>query len=280
VTSHPINNEDENEGIVWNEITQNWDYVLIDDNYAWTSPTFIITIDDGYTEQEMNSGLIGGISTTFLSPVTDANPTPIPPPFINPGIIQGSRVYYGKLHLEKQAEGLFDGGSEVILIRPSATPSLDANGNLLTANVNIDEFISLPKIIRRKIRQMKNEPDKFIWVGGTFTNEWKQINANLPLVIYEYDKGGSLDITLPSFKFDIKVGGIPVTVTTPTALKYNVPSRSNPYLVEDVTRNSYGQYRNTRNPGIDPGQYDGWRSWGFQATNVTLITEGNWFWGI
>lgn len=282
VSSNPIDNADENEGVVWNDFTQTWDYVLVDDNYAWDKPTFIITVDDGPTQQEITSKMINGIPTDFLPVIIeDSSDTNIPPlddqpPFINPTPIEGSRVYYGRLHLEKQAEGLFDGGSEIVLIQPSVSPSLDVNGNLNTANVSINQLISLPKIKRGFIRRSHDNHSKTVWVGGTFTNEWKPINTNLPMVIYEYDRGGSLDITLPTIKFTIPIGGIPVEVSTPGTFKYSVPSRSNPYLVEDITRASYGQYRNIKNPGIDPGWYDGWRSWGFQATNVTLITEGNW----
>ena len=188
----------------------------------------------------------------------------------------GSRVYFGKLHLRKFAEGLFDGGSEIVLIRPSITPSLDANGNLTTANVAIQQLIPLDVIRRKQIRKMRNNVDETVWVGGTFTNEWRSENVNLPLVIYEYDQGGSLEITLPTIKFSLTVLGQKVEVATPGSFKYNVPSRSNPYLVEDVPRSFYGSHRNIQNPGIDPGWYDGWRSWGFQATSVTLITEGAW----
>lgn len=174
--------------------------------------------------------------------------------------------------LEKKAEGLFDGRFEIVLIRPSVTPVLDANGNLQTANVAVEQYIYLDKIKRKSIREMRDNHALSIFCGGTFTNEWKPVNVNLPLVIYEYDKGGSFEIALPTVKF--KIG--PVEVTTPGTFKYNVSSRSNPYLVESVSRNFYAVAKNTRNPGIDPGQYNGWCSWGLQNCNITLVTENNW----
>jgi hypothetical protein len=277
VSSHPIDNSDENEGVVWNSITQTWDYVLVDDNYAWLNPTYIITIDDGPSQTDIINSTLDGILADYRPAIFLDNTSSTPPLSTNSNLGTTNRVYFGKLHLEKFAEGLFDGGSEIVLIRPSITPTLNANGTLNTANVSIEQSIPLDKIRRREIRRMQNNPDRTVWVGGTFTNDWKSTNANLPLVIYEYDQGGSLDISLPSVKFKIEINGQDVEVTTPSSFKYNITTKSNPYLVEDIPRSFYSTHKNIANPGINPGQYDTWRSWGFQATSVTLITENTWF---
>ncbi len=274
VSSAPIDNANENYGIVWNYDENDWDDVLVNDDYAYTHPTFLVTIDDGPPLEERITGLSGGIPIKFLPDIIENDPNPTPPPFINPTPIEGSRVYFGRFHLEEQADGLFDGASEIRLIRPSVTPTFDVNGNLLTTNVSIEEYFQLPKIRRKKVKEMKRNHDVSIYVGASFSNEWKPVNASLPLVIYEYDQGSSLDISLPTLSIKTKIFGQDVTITTPSALKYTVTSKSKPYVVENIPRSTYGYYRNIKNPGIDPGIYNGWRSWGIQGTNVTLVTEG------
>ncbi len=193
------------------------------------------------------------------------------PPFINPTPIHGSRVYFGRFHLEQQAEGFLDGASEITFVQPSATPSLNADGTLNTATFVANGY-RIGKLRRGYIRRMKDHHDKNTLVGGTFTSEWLPINSNLPMIIYEYDQGGNFEMTIPSLKFKI----LKVEVTTPSTIKYNIKSKSTPYVIESVSRAFYGLYRNTKNPAIDPGQYDNWRSWGIQSCNVTLVTEGNW----
>jgi hypothetical protein len=87
VISHPINNDAVNEGVVWNSITQTWDYVLVDDNYAWDRPTFIITIDE-------------------VSGENNYRPTPLESTPNN----TGRQVFVGQLMSTEQYGELFTGG--------------------------------------------------------------------------------------------------------------------------------------------------------------------------
>lgn len=45
-TSYPVDNEAVNEGIVWNPNSGVWQEVLVDDQYAWANPTYIVNITE------------------------------------------------------------------------------------------------------------------------------------------------------------------------------------------------------------------------------------------
>ena len=269
ITSHPINENEGNDGYYWDVETASWQTVWVNEDYAFENPSYIVTLNDGPTPEQISSKMIDGVPFELIPNFGIQDDST--PPFINPTTIQGSRVYFGRFHLEQQAEGFLDGASEITFVQPSATPSLNADGTLNTATFVANGF-RIGKLRRGYIRRMRNNHEKNTLVGGTFTNEWLPINSNLPMIIYEYDQGGNFEMTIPSLKFKI----LGAEVTTPSTIKYNIRSKSNPYVIESVSRAFYGQYSNIKNPAIDPGQYDNWRSWGLQSCNVTLVTEGNW----
>lgn len=262
ISSHPIDNADENGGFAYDASSGLWNPVLVDDNYAWNNPTYIVTIDDGPTPE--NVAALGG-NWQFL-PI-EGTPTP-PPGMTNPTF---SLVYWGKLHIARQAEGIFDGGSEIVLIRPSTAPQLDANGEFKTADVGIGSLVSMPKIKRKRIRQMYNNASDAILVGADFITDWKVAYQELPLVIYEFDKGTNFSISVP-VSFKLKKGNITVGGT----FAATIPSRKTPYVASTIDRDAYFALKHVPNAYIDPGALDSWRQWGQQMSSITLIQQGSW----
>lgn len=87
-TSYPVDNEAVNEGIVWNPTSGIWQEVLVDDQYAWTNPTYIVNITE----------TVASGSTA----ITCTN--------CNPG--NGQRVLIGEVMSTKQYGELFTGGPD------------------------------------------------------------------------------------------------------------------------------------------------------------------------
>ncbi len=260
ITSHAIDNSDENEGVVWNSITQTWDYVLVDDNYAWLNPTYIITIDDGPTQDEINSNTLNGNPCEFL-PELNASPT------LTPTILNTSPVFWGRFRLTRQAEGLFDGPSEIVLLRPQTNPTYDANGEITTAGLVLTSQVNLPKIKRKKVKEMYRNLEISIPVGTTFIGNWLPAFQDLPLVIFEFDKGTNFSITVPNITIKKENNSYSAGGT----FSMFIPSRKHAYVVEPIDRTFYFSNKNIANQIIQPGLIDGWRTWGLESSCITLV---------
>ena len=264
ISSHPVDNADENVGFAFDASSGSWNQVLVDDTYAWNTPTYIVTVDDGPTPENVAGT---GQNWDFLPVMSGPTPSPAPG-MTNPTF---SLVYWGKLHIERQAEGLFDGASEIILVRPAAAPQLDANGELKTVDMVIGSYVYPPKIKRKKIRYMRDHHEDAILVGGNFMSDWKVAYQEVPLVIYEFDKGTNFSVEVP---LSIKLYGGKITLGGKFAA--NIETRKTPYLIEPIDRDQYFAMKHVPDITIDPGALDTWRQWGIQSSSVTLIQQGSW----
>ncbi len=263
ISSHPIDNADENGGFAYNASSGTWDPVLVDDTYAWNTPTYIVTIDDGPTPEN-----VAGTGQKWEFLPIEGGPTAPPPGMTSPTF---SLVYWGKLHISRQAEGLFDGASEIVLYRPTATPQLDENGELKTVDMGVGSFVSVPPIKRKRIWQMYRDYNDAIMIGGNFMSDWKVAYQEVPLVIYEFDRGAHFSIEIP-LNIKLKKGNI----TVGGKLSADIRSRKTPYIMETIDRDQYFAMKHVPDITINPGALDGWRQWGVQMSSVTLIQQGSW----
>jgi hypothetical protein len=162
VTSNPIDNDAENEGIAWNEFTQTWEYVLVNDNYAWDRPTLIVNIDEN--------------STNNLYPSAD-NPPPSTP------YLDGRQVLIGEIMSTEQYGELFTGGPqfEFKIFKPGSLTTPFSIDN------NFKEFRDGVQTIPKKLTRKNVRRHEWVGVYGIAHSNWVPNQEQIHIGLFEDD---------------------------------------------------------------------------------------------
>lgn len=195
VTSNPIDNDAENEGVVWNDIKQTWDYVLVDDNYAWDKPTLIVNIDEVSTNNDYTS-------------VADPNPSPN---------LSGRQVLIGQVMSTEQYGELFTGGPQIVfeIFKPGSltTPySVDNDYKQFKDGVQSQPV----KLTRRNVRK-RQWVNAYVIAHSNWVPEQEQIHIGLfeddsqnwfanDVIKFE-PKVKWKDLEVSGFSFEVKPNG-------------------------------------------------------------------------
>lgn len=161
VTSNPVNNDAVNEGIAWNEFTQTWDYVLVNDNYAWDRPTLIVNIDQNATN----------------NPYT---PSETPPATPN---LEGRQVLIGQVMSTEQYGELFTGGPDIrfcVFLPGSLTAPFSINNDFKEFKDGMNT--AQAKFTRRQVRRQE-----WIDVNTIIHSNWVSKHDEIHIGMYEDD---------------------------------------------------------------------------------------------
>lgn len=174
-TSYPVDNEAVNEGIVWNPNSGVWQEVLVDDQYAWANPTYIINITE----------TIASGSTAIAC--TNCNPG------------NGQRVLIGEVMSTKQYGELFTGG-------PDFRFEIFLPGSL-TAPFSIDndykQFKDGRNTVSAKLTRYNVRHHEWVKFYEIAHSNWVPEHDKIHLGLYEDDSHNFLAFS--SIKFEPKV---------------------------------------------------------------------------
>jgi len=174
-TSYPVDNEAVNEGIVWDPNSGVWQEVLVDDQYAWANPTYIINI----TETTV-SGSTAAICTNC-----------------NPG--NGQQVLIGEVMSTQQYGELFTGGPDFrfeIFLPGSLTAPFSIDNDYKQFKDGRNTISA--KLTRRNVR--KHDWVSFYQIAHS---NWIPEHDKIHLGLYEDDSHNFLAFS--SIKFEPKV---------------------------------------------------------------------------
>jgi hypothetical protein len=210
VTSHPVDNDAENEGIVWNDITQNWDYVLVDDNYAWTQPTLIVTINE-------SNNINSAYQSNNAPPSTQGN--------------IGRQVFIGELMSTEQYGELFTGGPDFrfkIFLPGSLTAPFSVDNDFKQIRDGVQTLSC--KLTRRNVRKQQ-------WVSFNYIahSNWVPNHEKIHIGLFEDDSPNWFANEVIKFNPKVKYDKLEVSL-----FELEIKGNGNDYIGEyDQDRDSF-----------------------------------------
>jgi hypothetical protein len=188
ITSNPIDNETENTGIIWNSDINEWENVIVNDDYAYKHPTLIVNINDDI--------------------IMDGGSPPLTPS------LGGKQILIGEVMSKKQYGELFTGGPQLVfcIFKPGTlTAPFSVNNNSKEFKDGMSTVIV--SLTRKNVRKEE-------WVGKNqiaYSN-WIPEHTGIHIGLYEDDSNNwfpQSKITFePKVTFDktsISVGKIEFT---------------------------------------------------------------------
>lgn len=204
VTYNPLTNKEENEGEIFDYVTGTYKYVtLVNDDFAYTTPTYIITIDDGLTYDDMAynaAAFVGSAKYKIQLSDDDYNPvvfensqTPLPQPFEGSStcVNRELRVKDGRWTLIHNGYGLFEGKIEFAVALASGVSSVitpigtDTSNPLLNLNTESWTYKALK---RKTVKKMRDNKDEYVNFAFNIS-PWCPGDPDKMIFIYEYDRG-------------------------------------------------------------------------------------------
>ena len=202
VTYNPLTNNEENEGEIFDYATGTYQYVsLIDDEFAYNVPTYIITIDDGLNYNDFAYDIpqfLNNVkykiqlsdddynSITFESPQVSVTP----PIENNQCLNRELRVRDGRWTLIRNGYGLFEGAIEfAVAFAADLNSVVNPNGNV-NSNPLIDlktQAWTYKKLKRKTVKKMINDENEYVNFNMN-VSPWCPGNPNKMLFLYEWDK--------------------------------------------------------------------------------------------
>jgi hypothetical protein len=197
VTYNPVYTVEENTGEVFNAVTGTYvDIVPVDDEYAWGTPTYIVTFDDGLNLADFNYGMPidatnykitltddDYLPTVIESVLDDPNPSPCTTEL---------RVKDGRWTLLNNGYGLFEGKIEFAcaVTRDLSEVTIPTQGSGSNPIIKIDKTAhawAYIKIKRKKVKDMRDDLSKSVNFGLN-VSPWCAGQQDKMIFLYEYDK--------------------------------------------------------------------------------------------
>ena len=191
ITSDPINNSEENIGIRWDANSNTWEEVLVNDQYAYEHPTYIILVEDSYnsiTDLSDDLQLYKPKQVIMDDNYYEVNSTntgynSVVPP--NPSSSQNSTLFVKDIRVTELGS-IFDGKVEFAFVVPSANEISLQNGNPTITSAKVLTY-AMKQVKRSKVRSMRENIDESVNVGWTIRN-WASTDGELGFIIYELDR--------------------------------------------------------------------------------------------
>lgn len=182
IAAHPIDNEDEGSGYIYNDGEIN--EVIVNQSYADENPVVLllpaydeVIVDDGYSG---GSGSSGSSSTSPLAPPT--------PPYGVGGQKRVSEVKIGEIRLAEHVDGIFGGDAEIRIDRAYGEA---AGFEMVTGKATNSIAIFLP---RKYISDAKEENEKYdtknrgwYMVNSVWDSNWRPEKEQQAAALWDYD---------------------------------------------------------------------------------------------
>lgn len=197
VTYNPITTMEENDGERFDYNTGTYvDIVPVDDNFAFGTPTYIVTYDDGLNTADFANGNPVGtdnyrimLTDDEYNPIilqstnTDPNPSPC---------TKRLAVKDGRWTLLSNGYGIFEGKIEFAVavslnVSEVTIPNQNPQSNPIISLNKTAQAWAYKKIKRSKVRKMQDDPYAFISFGLN-VSPWCAQQPDKMIFLYEYDK--------------------------------------------------------------------------------------------
>lgn len=301
VTYNPLINNEENEGEIFDYATGTFQYVsLIDDDYAYGAPTYIITIDDGLNNSDFASG-----TPTFLTDVkykiqlSDDEYNPItfessqisltPPIEVNQCVNRELRIKDGRWTLIRNGYGLFEGAIEFAAAFAADLNSVvNPNGNV-NSNPLIDlktQAWTYKKLKRKTVKKMISDPNEYVNFNMN-VSPWCPGNPDKMLFLYEWDKQTVFSAGAKEFSdgagaalglignevTKAAISAIPLAPIIKVVLEGSSISRIEHYSILGASEVYQNQRIGTAASNYPNGLFREFRAYGNSSVFVTLVID-------
>lgn len=197
VSYHPLNNVEWNYGMFYDALGNPLYEVTVDDDFAYGTPTYIITYDDGLKIEDFNTGTPPIESSRYAIGLTDDeyNPfvlfsDPITP---NPSPCNKElRVKDGRWTLLRNGYGIFEGKIEyavavTVNVSEVTVPNQNPQSRPIIQTNRSAHAWGYQKIKRSKVKKMQRSTSEFISFGLN-VSPWCAEQPDKMIFLYEYDK--------------------------------------------------------------------------------------------
>lgn len=294
-THDPLTTNEWNYGMFYDALGNPLYEVSINDDYAFGTPTYIITYDDGLKLSDFDNGNMPIEAKNYAINLADDEYNPIvirsdntlddPPTSCSTELRAGQ----GRWTLLNNGYGIFEGRIELAVsvsedISAISTPTQNAQNYysiLIDRNSTAFGYV---KIKRKRVKEMQGNENSFVHIG-VYVSPWCAGQPDKSLVLYEYDKPNFLsqNATEISNFFAGAAGliGNPATRATISALgvaplvKVILEGTAQSKVEHFSIVGSQAVISNQRNPtnGAFPSLINGFRPYGTNAVATTLVVD-------
>lgn len=296
ISYHPLTNVEWNYGMFFDPLGNPLYEVTVDDDFAYGTPTYIIT-DDGLKIEDFNSGTPPIESSRYAIGLTDdeynpivINSDPITP---NPSPCNKElRVKDGRWTLLRNGYGIFEGKIEyavavTVNVSEVTAPTQNPQSNPIIQSNRSAHAWGYQKIKRKKIKKMQDNTNEFISFGLN-VSPWCAGMPDKMMFLYEYDRPNFISTNAKEWS-ELLVAGINLigdsatraTVSTimsggvaplvKNLLEGTANSRIEHYSI--IGSNAVAATQNYRSIAMTPTMINGFRPYGKNDVCITLVLE-------
>lgn len=297
VSYNPVTTMEENTGELFDAYTGTYvDIVPVDDDYAYGTPTYIVTYDDGLNMVDFANGSpIGATNYKIILTDDDYNPSIIQSTLDDPNpspCTKELRVKDGRWTLLSNGYGIFEGKIEFAC----AVSRNVTEVNIPQQNTQSNPIIKLDKTAhawayikmkRSKVRDMRDNEQKYVSFG-MHVSPWCAEQPDKMIFLYEYDKPWLLSSNAKEFSDFISgaIGLIGDSATRATLsslasaglapvvkaiLEGTAQSQIEHYSI--IGSNAVTANQGVPTNGISPSLLNGYRLYGKSSVAVSLVVD-------
>jgi hypothetical protein len=297
VTSHPLNNNEWNYGMFFDAAGNPIYEVEVNDDYAYGTPTYIITYDDGLKLADFSNGNKPIEATKYFINITDDDYNPILMQSTqnepNPSPCTSElRVKDGRWTLLQNGYGLFEGKIDFAVavsrnLSEVTIPNQNPQSNPIIQIDRSAHAFGYVKLKRGKVRKMRDNLNEYIGLG-IYVGPWCPDAPDKMMFLYEYDKPNMFSENAKEWS-DFLTGaagliGDPATRSTIQGLTNAGLAPLVKVLLEGTAKSKIEHYSiigsnavsaNQRIPtnGMTPSLLNGFRPYGTNSVNVSLVID-------
>lgn len=297
VTYNPITTMEENDGERFDYNTGTYvDIVPVDDDFAYGTPTYIVTYDDGLNTADFATGNpIGTDNYRIMLTDDEYNPTIIQNTTSDPNPSPCTKrlsAKDGRWTLLSNGYGIFEGKIEfACAVSTNVTevniPQQNTQSNPIIKLDKTAQAWSYIKIKRKKVREMRDDLNSYVNFGLN-VSPWCAQQPDKMLFLYEYDKPWLLSSNAKEFSDLLSAGigliGDSATRATLSALASAGLAPVVKAVLEGTAQSQIEHYsiigsnevtanQGVPSFGIDPSLLRGFRLYGKSSVAVSLVVD-------
>jgi len=297
LTYHPLTNVEWNYGMFYDAAGNPLYEVTVDDEYAYSTPTYIITYDDGLKVSDFDNGNMPIEATTYVIGLTDDEYNPIKiqnsEVLPNPSPCNTElKVKDGRWTLLRNGYGIFEGKIEFAVaitknVSEVSIPNQNPQSNPIIQSNRSAHGWGYLKIKRSKVKKMQRDINEYVSFGLNIS-PWCSGQPDKMMFLYEYDKPNIFSSNSLQWSNLLTAGvGLVSDSATRSTLSSLVSSGIAPLvknLLEGTANSKIEHYsiigsnavsanqRQSSN-ATTPSLLNGYRPYGMNSVMVTLVIE-------
>lgn len=296
VTFNPLDNDEENYGTLYNFDGSILNGVTINDDFAYETPTYIVTYDDGLSYLDFTNGNPPIETKNYTLHLTDTNYNPITlenrPDTATSPCTKELRVKDGRWRLIHNGYGLFEGKIEFAVATSLNTsevtiPNQNPQSNPIIQIDRTAHAFGYKKMRRRKVKNMKKYISEYVDLGF-YISPWCSGEPDKMMYLYEYDKPYFLASNAKEWSGILAAGAGLIGDSVIRAAVSSLASAGLAPLIKSLLEGtaeskiehysiigSNAVYNNQGIPsnGMNPSSLNGYRPYGTNDVMVTLVVD-------